>query len=82
MTLKQIDDWCTERIAVPRIKDDYYDIGGKSRHVVKFENGDSYEQETEYNSNRTELYTKIKLNGIIDYAAKMEWYNFGWREVV
>ena len=82
MTLEQIGAWCMERANMKRTRDDFINRGRRTLHVVKFENGDSYEHEEESNDMNTEKYVKIKLNGVIDYAAKMEWHNFGWREVV
>lgn len=81
MTLEQIGKWCEARTELKRTRDDFYTTGRRTIHSVKFENGDSYEQEEEEISPNLKI-VKIKLNGVIDYARQMVWCNFGWREVV
>ena len=81
MTIEKIGEWCGERINLKR-KDDYYDNGRRTEHVVKFENGDTYEQTAEYDiDSNFKQHIKIYLNGKLEYDGRMIYENYGWREM-
>ena len=82
MSTNQIMDWIAARFGMKN-RDDYYDIGRKTVHIVKYENGDEYEHIEIYHcegnyidNSRKQIITK--LNGEIVRDENLVYYNFRW----
>lgn len=77
MSEKNIMDWIREHEGQKK-RVDYFDIGNKTQHIVRYDNGDTY-QHIEVYEGVMKKHTETIINNKTVRVQDLEYYCFGWR---
>lgn len=77
MTTQNIMDWISGHDGQSR-KENYFDVGNKTQHVVRFENGDTY-QHIEIYEGIMRKHTETIINNKTVRKEELCYHCFGWK---
>lgn len=77
MSMESIIQWIMKHEGQTK-RDDYLDIGNKTQHIVRFENGDSY-QHIEVYEGIMRKHTETIINNKTVRKETLNYHCFGWK---
>lgn len=77
MSDKNIMDWIKQHEG-QKSSTDYFDTGNKTQHIVRYDNGDTY-QHIEVYEGIMKKHTETIINNKTVRKQDLEYYCFGWR---
>ena len=77
MSYSQIMEWIAEHEGM-KSRSDYFDTARKTQHIVRYDNGDTY-QHIEVYEGIMKKHTETIINNKTVRKQDLEYYCFGWR---
>ena len=79
MSINQIMEWIEQHEGQKK-KSDYFDIGNRTQHVIRFENGDTYQHIEVYKDMFHKTVETILNNQTVRHE-QLIYKGFGWKAV-